>query len=82
MDPTTRFYLVLTAAMAALGAVLSFTLVWELRDRSPRGNTRVDGGFGAPPPWPGAAPGWNGAPFVPQPPNLPAPPANDVGFRG
>jgi hypothetical protein len=68
MDPTTRFYLVLTAAMAALGALLSFTLAWGLRDRLPRGNTRVDN--------------WNGAPSVPQPPTLPAPPSNDISFQG
>jgi hypothetical protein len=37
MDTTTSYFLVLTAAFAALGAVTSFTLAWQLRDRSPKG---------------------------------------------
>jgi hypothetical protein len=41
MDATTRYYLVLTAVFAALGAVTSFALAWQLRDRSPKGPPTV-----------------------------------------
>jgi hypothetical protein len=37
MDATTRYFLVLTAVMTAVGAFISFTLAWQLRDRSPKG---------------------------------------------
>jgi hypothetical protein len=37
MDATSRSYLVLTVAMAGLGALISSTLAWQLRDRSPNG---------------------------------------------
>jgi hypothetical protein len=37
MDATSRYLLVLTAAMTALGALISFALAWELRDRAPKG---------------------------------------------
>jgi hypothetical protein len=36
MDATTRYFLVLTAVMTALGALISFSLAWQLRDRTPR----------------------------------------------
>jgi len=37
MDTTTRYFLVLTAVMAAVGAFISLSLAWQLRDRSPKG---------------------------------------------
>lgn len=37
MDATSRFCLMLIAAMSVLGALTSFTLAWQLRDRSPKG---------------------------------------------
>ncbi|MHB8489481.1 MAG: hypothetical protein ACYDCS_09395 [Candidatus Dormibacteria bacterium] len=37
MDATTRYYLVFIAVFAALGALISFVLAWQLRDRSPKG---------------------------------------------
>lgn len=77
MDPTTRFYLVLTAAMTALGALLSFTLAWELRDKSPSG-TRIHHEVGAPVMLTGMAYEWRNAPPVPQPPALPAPPPIEI----
>jgi hypothetical protein len=37
MDTTTRYFLVLTAVMAAVGALISLSLAWQLRDRAPKG---------------------------------------------
>jgi len=77
MDPTTRFFLILTASMAALGALVSFTLAWERRGESP-GGARVPDGAGAPMELTGTAYEWHSAAPVPQPPALPAPPPIDV----
>jgi len=37
MDATSRYYLVLTAVFATLGALTSFALAWQLRDTSAKG---------------------------------------------
>jgi hypothetical protein len=37
MDTTTRYFLVLTAVMTAVGAFISLSLAWQLRDTSPKG---------------------------------------------